>query len=449
MPPAPARHLPREMAVLGLIECALSFAVIHAVIITASAPAALPGLFAAFTGNSIVLAAVLTLVILAAALAIGLYRPEICLDRRRQLTSIVIAAAVVFGGLLLVGGGIPGSPTLTHPLFMAKMLFAWLAAMTLIRLAYSFVMMRMPPSRRVLVLGDRQQSAGLHARLRSRRGRTFDAVVFPDPELSWRLLRDQRIWAVVLASAPDATAIEPLLACKHRGMRILGSAAFHEDYLGRIDLDSVTVNDLLLARGFTSGWLSAAVKRGCDVGFAIGMVALTLPLMALTALAIKADSPGPVFYRQQRIGQSDKPFMLFKFRSMTVDAEAGGRPRWAETRDPRVTRIGRFIRATRIDELPQLANVIHGEMSLVGPRPERPHFVEQLERAIPLYRQRGFVKPGLTGWAQINFPYGASVEDAREKLSYDLFYVKNRTILLDLVILLSTIRVVLFREGAR
>ena len=134
---------------------------------------------------------------------------------------------------------------------------------------------------------------------------------------------------------------------------------------------------------------------------------------------------------------------------MTADAEAGGSPRWAQKQDPRITRVGRFIRATRIDELPQLANVIRGEMSLVGPRPERPHFVEQLARAIPFYRQRAYVKPGLTGWAQVNFPYGASVEDAREKLAYDLYYVKNRTIMLDMIILISTIRVVLFREGAR
>ena len=134
---------------------------------------------------------------------------------------------------------------------------------------------------------------------------------------------------------------------------------------------------------------------------------------------------------------------------MIADAEAGGTPRWAQKQDPRITRIGRLIRMTRVDELPQLANVIRGEMSLVGPRPERPHFVEQLAQAIPMYHQRAYVKPGLTGWAQVNYPYGASVEDAREKLSYDLYYLKNRSIMLDMIILISTIRVVLLREGAR
>jgi exopolysaccharide biosynthesis polyprenyl glycosylphosphotransferase len=366
-----------------------------------------------------------------------------------QAATIVIAAAVAFVGLLVVGGRVPASPALAQPLYLAKVLLAWLAAMTVVRLVYSFAMTRVPRSRRILVLGDGRQTANLHARLRSRCGRTFDPVVLDAQELSWPLLQKEQIWAVVLASAADTYAIEPLLTYTLRGVRILGSAAFHEDYLGRIDLDTVTANDLRLSQGFTDSRLSSAVKRVRDVGIATSMLVLTLPLMALTALAIKADSRGPVFYHQQRIGQSGKPFMLFKFRSMAADAEASGRPRWAQQKDPRVTRVGRFIRSTRIDELPQLANVINGEMSLVGPRPERPHFVEQLERAIPFYRQRASVKPGLTGWAQVNFPYGASVEDAREKLSYDLFYVKHRTILLDTVILLSTIRVVLFRQGAR
>jgi exopolysaccharide biosynthesis polyprenyl glycosylphosphotransferase len=449
MPPPLAHHLPRETALLGLIECALSFAVTYAMFQTAGVTASLRGVFATFAGDRIIPAAVLTVLAGAIVLGIGLCRPDIRLDRERQLTAIVCAAIVASLGLLLGGASIPGGLTPAQPPYIAKILFAWLAAITVIHLAYSFAVTRMPLTRRVLVLGDGLQTASVHARLRSRRGKAFEPVVLDARELSWPLLQSQQIWAVVLASDPEITAIEPLLECKLRGMRILGGAAFQEDYLGRIDLDTLTANDLLLGRGFTSSRLSAAAKRVCDISIATGMLVLALPLMALTALAIKADSAGPVFYRQRRIGQFDKPFMLFKFRSMAVDAEAGGSPRWAQQKDPRITRVGRFIRATRIDELPQLVNIISGEMSLVGPRPERPHFVEQLERAIPFYQQRSFVKPGLTGWAQVNFPYGASVEDAREKLSYDLFYVKNCTVLLDLVILLSTIRVVLLREGAR
>jgi exopolysaccharide biosynthesis polyprenyl glycosylphosphotransferase len=179
------------------------------------------------------------------------------------------------------------------------------------------------------------------------------------------------------------------------------------------------------------------------------MLALAVPLMAVTAIAVRLDSKGPVLYRQKRVGLRGRSFMLLKFRSMRVDAEAGGLPRWAARGDARVTRVGAFIRSTRIDELPQLLNVLRGDMSLVGPRPERPHFVEQLAELIPFYDKRSYVKPGLTGWAQVNYPYGASVEDAREKLAYDLYYVKNRGLFLDLLVLLATVRVILFREGAR
>ena len=232
-------------------------------------------------------------------------------------------------------------------------------------------------------------------------------------------------------------------------MKIYSAGAFYENHLGRIDLDMLSASEWLMTPGFPAGGLTAVLKRLSDIIVGLALLSLTLPLMALTMLAIKIDSPGPVFYRQQRVGRFDKPFTLLKFRSMTADAEAGGNPVWAQRNDPRVTRVGRFIRATRIDELPQLVNVLVGEMSLVGPRPERPHFVEQLSRAIPFYRQRSYVKPGVTGWAQINFPYGASVEDAREKLAYDLYYVKNRSLLLDAAVLVSTVRVVLFGEGAR
>jgi exopolysaccharide biosynthesis polyprenyl glycosylphosphotransferase len=333
--------------------------------------------------------------------------------------------------------------------YMTEMLAAWLATMTLIRLAHGFTIGRTAAARRVMLLGDPGCVGAVSARLRSGRGRQFDPVVPHVQPVSWPTLRQQGIWGVVVASEPAGLAVETLLDCKLRGMRILSSAAFHEHYLRRIDLDTLTTNELLLSQGFVASKLAAALKRLCDIVVGTGMLVLLLPLMTLAALAVKLDSRGPVFYRQQRAGQFDRTFTLFKFRSMTADAEATGGPLWAQKQDPRITRAGRFIRATRIDELPQLVNVIRGEMSMVGPRPERPHFVEQLTRAIPFYRQRSYVKPGLTGWAQVNFPYGASVEDAREKLAYDLYYVKNRTIVLDLVILISTIRVVLFREGAR
>ena len=189
-------------------------------------------------------------------------------------------------------------------------------------------------------------------------------------------------------------------------------------------------------------------RRALDVIGSLLLLAFTVPLLLLVAFLIKVDSTGPVLYRQSRVGLHGRIFTMLKFRSMRVDAEVAG-PCWATDRDPRMTRIGAFIRATRLDEVPQLLNVLRGEMSLVGPRPERPHFVQQLAAIIPRYNERTHVLPGITGWAQINYPYGASVEDARAKLAFDLFYINNRALLLDLRILLRTIPVVLFRIGAR
>lgn len=176
---------------------------------------------------------------------------------------------------------------------------------------------------------------------------------------------------------------------------------------------------------------------------------LTLPLMILLGILIKLDSPGPIFFRQERVGEAGRPFMLVKFRSMRQDAEAASGPVWAMEDDPRVTRVGRIIRKLRLDELPQILNVLKGEMSFVGPRPERPYFVEQLSEQIPFYSLRFAVKPGVTGWAQVRYPYGASIEDAREKLRYELYYIKNMSILFDLWIIFQTVKIVLFGRGAR
>jgi lipopolysaccharide/colanic/teichoic acid biosynthesis glycosyltransferase len=191
------------------------------------------------------------------------------------------------------------------------------------------------------------------------------------------------------------------------------------------------------------------VKRGVDLTVTCALLVCTLPLMIMVALAIKFDSAGPVFYRQERVGLLGRRFALLKFRSMRQDAEADGRPVWAAADDDRITRIGRFIRCTRIDELPQLFNVLRGEMSIAGPRPERPYFVDQLSAIIPSYHDRHTVLPGITGWAQINYPYGASIEDARQKLRYDLDYIANHSLLLDLKILVATVGVVIGRKGAR
>ena len=191
-----------------------------------------------------------------------------------------------------------------------------------------------------------------------------------------------------------------------------------------------------------------AVRRALDVAFSLAALLLIMPALLVVALLVKLDSAGPVLYRQTRLGWRGQPFTILKFRSMHVDAEAAG-PRWAAERDPRITRVGRILRLTRLDEVPQLLNVLGGSMSLVGPRPERPCFAAQLAQAIPDFAARLAVKPGITGWAQVNYPYGASIEDARAKLCYDLFYIRHGSWRLDARIMLATVRVMFCRSGAR
>jgi len=242
---------------------------------------------------------------------------------------------------------------------------------------------------------------------------------------------------------------DQLLRCRLEGIRVFGEANFWEEEANWIEIDSRDPGWFLGSRGFKSSWHTDLVTRVLDLYTATALLVLTLPVMLIVALLIKLDSRGPVFYRQERVGRGGKVFMLNKFRSMSCNAEAEGRPLWAQIGDPRVTRVGRIIRCARIDELPQLLNVLRGEMSMVGPRPERPYFVEQLSASIPFYAARHFVKPGITGWAQVNAPYTASIEDTREKLRYDLYYIKHRSIGLYWRILLRTVRVVIGGEGAR
>jgi len=216
-----------------------------------------------------------------------------------------------------------------------------------------------------------------------------------------------------------------------------------------VDPDALQPSWLIFSDGFRDSALAKLSKRCFDIVFSLALLLFTLPLMLLTAAAIVLDSKGPVFYRQERVGLNGRPFPVIKFRSMCADAEKDGAPQWAARRDARVTRVGVLIRKLRIDELPQLFNVLRGEMSLVGPRPERPGFVEEFTRQIPFYAERHCVKPGITGWAQVNYPYGASLDDARNKFAYDLYYVKNRGMFLDLIVVFQTVRVILLADGAR
>ena len=243
--------------------------------------------------------------------------------------------------------------------------------------------------------------------------------------------------------------VRELLECRLAGIRITQYSGFMERETGKIDLDAFVPSWLIFSDGSTGGSMRLGAKRVVDLLTSLVLLIVTLPVSAMTALLIRATSPGPVLFRQERVGQHGKNFMLFKFRSMREDAELDGVPKWASDNDPRVTVVGRIIRKLRIDEIPQIFNVLKGDMSFVGPRPERPFFVEELARELPYFLERHTVRPGITGWAQVNYPYGATVEDAKQKVQYDLYYIKNFSVFLDLLILIKTIRVVLFSAGAR
>jgi sugar transferase (PEP-CTERM system associated) len=243
--------------------------------------------------------------------------------------------------------------------------------------------------------------------------------------------------------------IEELLQAKLSGVRVEDATTTYERLTGKILIDDLKPSWLIFSDGFRASRTTRFLKRMVDLSLSVLGVLLSAPLIGLTALAVKLDSAGSVLYSQLRVGENGRVFTVYKFRSMRSDAEGAGQPVWARDDDDRVTRVGRFIRLTRLDELPQLWNVMAGDMSFVGPRPERPFFVEQLARDIPFYTQRHAVKPGITGWAQVKYQYGSSIEDAMEKLRYDLYYIKHMSIFFDLTIVLDTVKVILFGKGAK
>ncbi|WP_119154029.1 TIGR03013 family XrtA/PEP-CTERM system glycosyltransferase [Caldimonas tepidiphila] len=276
--------------------------------------------------------------------------------------------------------------------------------------------------------------------------------MFPRSQTITEIVARNQIDEIIVATREHRggqVSMDQLLTCRIQGTPVLDMAGFYELTRAIVPIDGLKASWLIYGDGFVQGRARQAAKRAFDIVSSATLLLLAAPVMLLTALAIRLDSPGPVIYRQERVGLGGRSFMCLKFRSMRTDAEKDGVARWATQGDTRVTRVGAFIRKSRIDELPQLFSVLRGEMSMVGPRPERPAFVEQLREQIPFYDVRHSVKPGVTGWAQVRYSYGASVEDARQKHQYDLYYVKNNSLFLDLLVLIETVSVVLFREGAR
>jgi len=261
-------------------------------------------------------------------------------------------------------------------------------------------------------------------------------------------LRAHRI-VITMGDRRGTLPVELLLSLKSSGIRIQDGTDIYEAITGKVPVESLRLGWLLFSRGFQSSPFLRIYKRCASLVVSTTGLLLSLPLMPFVALAVKLTSPGPLLYRQNRVGRAGRVFECYKFRTMRADAEADRGPTWAGDEDPRITRVGRFLRRTRIDEIPQLWNVLRGDMTLVGPRPERPEFVELLAKAVPHYNLRHTIRPGITGWAQIRYKYGSSIEDATEKLRYDLFYVKNISPGLDVLIVLETIKTILWRRGAK
>jgi sugar transferase (PEP-CTERM system associated) len=265
------------------------------------------------------------------------------------------------------------------------------------------------------------------------------------------IVRKQKVHRVIVAM-PDRRGTIPmqeLLDLRMQGVKIEEAASWLERISGKIEVENLYPSWLVFGEGFRRSPVFRLVRRGISVGISLIGLVLTLPMLPLIMLAIRLDSEGPVFYTQTRVGKGGKLFKVVKFRTMRHDAEAANGAQWASNNDPRVTRVGRFLRFSRLDEIPQLWCVLKGDMAFVGPRPERPEFVEWLSKEIPYYGVRHMVRPGLTGWAQVKYKYGSTVEDAREKLQYDLFYMKNASIGLDLLIMFQTIKTVLLSRGAQ
>ena len=344
------------------------------------------------------------------------------------------------------------------------------AGVLLIRLVFFRITDVGLPKRRVLVLGNGSEAEEIIRFLNEgRRGRSIEyAGLYPlesdrGSEQSeaerqargqqlLRTVRELNVSEVVLAVRERRGGVMPLrhlLDLKLKGITVMDLVSFYEREKGLLKIDNLRASWLIFGQGFDRGATRDVIKRLFDVVVSLMLLLLTLPILLLAMLAVVLESGRPVFYRQERVGQGGEPFMIMKLRSMRQDAEKDGKPRWAGANDSRVTRVGQFLRRTRIDELPQLFNVLRGDMSFVGPRPERPFFVQQLLVDIPYYDVRHSVKPGVTGWSQVRYPYGASVEDALAKLQYDLYYVKNHSLFLDLLILVDTIQVVLLGKGAR
>ena len=372
--------------------------------------------------------------------------------------SIILAALYSVAPDLMIGNGI-----------FVSALFVFLFAILVWRLAFNSVTGSLKlDEERVLFVGTGEVARKVARQILDQHEFAYRVIGFIDDDASRigerivnpaivgtpadidRLIAEHHVDRIVvgLSDRRGKLPVEELLRAKMAGIRVEDATTTYERVTGKILIDDLRPSWLIFSDGFRVSRITRLMKRTIDLALSLMLAIVTLPLMLLTALLVLLEDGRPILYRQERVGENGRTFVLSKFRSMRKDAEKGGKPIWATDGDDRVTRVGRCIRKTRLDELPQVWNVVRGDMSFVGPRPERPFFVEQLSQQIPFYQQRHAVKPGLTGWAQVKYRYGSSLEDAMEKLRYDLYYIKHLSVIFDLTIVFDTVKVVLFRKGA-
>jgi len=399
--------------------------------------------------------------------AFGLYRRSQTLSKGAYIVRVILAPAVGIPLAFLGAQLLPG-PVAADDKWLLAITLA-LVGLLLVRHAVVLPLVGTLLPHRILVLGTGPEARLVEASLTATQPLGMrlvgfyalenpqEAVVSPGRIVARTgpledVVRQLGVNEIIIAVRQQRGGVLPLrglLDCRLSGVEITDLARYFERVHGQVPIESLKVSWLIYGQGFRQNVMRAIVKRSFDLVVSAVLIVLTAPIVALAALLIAVAGGGPVIFRQQRVGHRGRTFTVFKLRSMQQDAERDGKATWATVNDVRVTRVGRLLRRARIDELPQLFNVLRGEMSFVGPRPERPEFVAMLTEQIPFYAVRHSVKPGLTGWAQVRYSYGATVEQSVRKLEYDLYYVKNHTLLLDLVILLETVRVVLLGEGAR
>ena len=462
------QYVHRSITVLTAVEAAFFFVALYAAVLMRFHDGfASPGELEINDGALWPRALLFSAVMVVCLLAFGLYGAR----QRARFSGMVLRVAMAFGtGLAVTATLFYLIPTLWLGRgVIALAAFGGLGGVTISRLVFWRVVDENFFKRRVLVYGAGTSATAIE-RLRRRADRrgfalvgfvaahqdehavTVDRIIDPGDSLV-QLCQRLDVLEVVVAmdDRRQGFPIAELLQCRLAGIDVTELLTFLERETGRVRIDVLNPSWMIFGEGFRRDPLRLISSRLLDLAGSLAVLCVALPVMVLTVLAIKLEEGwrAPLLYRQRRVGLGGRLFNVLKFRSMRTDAERDGRAQWAQKQDPRITRVGSFIRKTRIDELPQLLNVLRGEMSLIGPRPERPEFVADLAERIPYYVERHCVKPGITGWAQLCYPYGSSEQDALEKLQYDLYYVKNNSLLFDLAILIQTVEVVIMGNGAR